>query len=146
MRITEVLRLKGDEVATLSPEATVRELLAVLAERRIGAVVVSRDGRHVEGIVSERDVVRRLHGADQDAVSALLAGPLAAIMTTEVRTCEPGDKLEDLMAAMTEHRVRHIPVLVDGELAGLVSIGDVVKHRLAEVQAERDHLTAYITG
>lgn len=146
MRITEVLRLKGDEVATLSPDATVRELLALLAERRIGAVVVSSDGRHVDGIVSERDVVRRLHGADQDAVGALLAGPLAAIMTTEVRTCEPGDKLEDLMAAMTEHRVRHIPVLVDGELAGLVSIGDVVKHRLAEVQAERDQLTAYITG
>ncbi len=146
MRITEVLRLKGDEVATLSPDATVRELLALLAERRIGAVVVSTDGRHVDGIVSERDVVRRLHGADQEAVGALLSGPLTAIMTTEVRTCEPGDRLEDLMAAMTEHRVRHIPVLVDGELAGLVSIGDVVKHRLAEVQAERDQLTAYITG
>lgn len=146
MRITEVLRLKGDDVATLSPDATVRELLAVLSERRIGAVVVSTDGRHVDGIVSERDVVRRLHGADQEAVGTLLSGPLTAIMTTEVLTCEPGDKLEDLMAAMTEHRVRHIPVLVDGELAGLVSIGDVVKHRLAEVQAERDQLTAYITG
>jgi CBS domain-containing protein len=146
MRITEVLRLKGDQVVTLGPDASVRDLLALLAERRIGAVVVSTDGRHVDGIVSERDVVRRLHGADTTGVADVLAGPVSAIMTTEVRTCEPGDKLEDLMAAMTELRVRHIPVLVDGELAGLVSIGDVVKHRLAEVQAERDQLTAYIQG
>lgn len=146
MRITEVLRLKGDQVVTLGPDASVRDLLALLAERGIGAVVVSTDGRHVDGIVSERDVVRRLHGADATGVADVLAGPVSAIMTTEVRTCEPGDKLEDLMAAMTELRVRHIPVLVDGELAGLVSIGDVVKHRLAEVQAERDQLTAYIQG
>ena len=142
MRITEVLRRKGDTVVTIAPDRTVRELLTTLGAHRIGALVVSHDGRHVDGIVSERDVVRHLD-ADGDGV---LDATVATIMTTEVHTCGPQDSVEELMSAMTERRVRHVPILVDGELHGIVSIGDMVKHRLAELQAERDQLTAYITG
>jgi len=104
--------------------------------------VVSDDGVRVDGIVSERDVVRRLH-ADGDRI---LDGAVSAIMTGEVHTCGPADQVDELMAVMTELRIRHLPVLVDGRLAGIVSIGDVVKHRITEVEDERDHLTAYITG
>lgn len=142
MRITEVLRRKGDTVVTIAPDRTVRELLTMLGEHRIGALVVSRDGKHVDGIVSERDVVWRL---DTDG-DGILDTAVSAIMTTEVHTCGLQDSVEELMSAMTERRIRHVPILVDGELHGIVSIGDMVKHRLAELQAERDQLTAYITG
>jgi len=142
MRVTEVLRRKGSSVVTIAPDRRVREVLGLLAEHRIGAVVVADDGVRVDGIVRERDVVRRLH-ADGDRI---LDGAVSAIMTVEVYTCGPQDELDGLMAVMTERRIRHLPVLVDGRLAGLVSIGDVVKHRIAEVQDERDHLTTYITG
>ncbi len=141
MRVSEVLRRKGSDVVTIAPARTVRELLGLLAERGIGAVVVSDDAATVAGIVSERDVVRRLH-ADGDAV---LDRRVADIMTAEVATCTPEDELETLMTTMTEGRFRHLPVLVDGRLAGVVSIGDVVKHRISEVQAERDQLSAYIS-
>jgi CBS domain-containing protein len=141
MRIADVLRRKGDLVVTVRPEETVRGLLALLAEHGVGALVVSRDGRTVEGIVSERDVVRRLH-ADG---ARLLDATVGDIMTSEVHTCTPQDHVNDLMRTMTEARVRHIPVLVDGELRGIVSIGDVVKHRIDELTDERDHLTAYIS-
>ena len=142
MRVTEVLRRKGGSVVTIAPDRSVREVLGLLAEHRIGVLVVSEDGVRVDGIVSERDVVRRLH-ADGDRI---LDGAVSAIMTVEVYTCGPQDELDGLMAVMTERRIRHLPVLVEGRLAGLVSIGDVVKHRIAEVQDERDHLTTYITG
>lgn len=142
MRVADVLRRKGGAVVTIAPDRTVRELLALLAEHRIGAVVVSGDGEHVDGIVSERDVVRRLH-TDGDRV---LDGDLAAIMTVEVQTCGPEDHIDELMAVMTERRVRHLPVLEEGRLVGIVSIGDVVKHRITEVQDERDQLNAYIHG
>jgi CBS domain-containing protein len=142
MRITDVLRRKGDDVLTITPTHTVRDLLRMLAEHRVGALVVSAGGGALDGIVSERDVVRKLH-ADGDAVLDL---PVSKIMTQVVHTCVPEDSLEDLMGSMTEHRIRHVPVLVDGRLAGIVSIGDVVKHRLEELQSERDQLTAYITG
>ncbi|WP_402469455.1 CBS domain-containing protein [Isoptericola aurantiacus] len=142
MRVTEMLRHKGDEVVTTTSRASVRDLLALLAEHRIGAVVVSDDGVHVDGIVSERDVVRRLH-AEGDGV---LDEPVSRIMTVDVHGCAPETPLDDLMVAMTERRIRHVPVLHDGRLVGIVSIGDVVKRRMAEVQAERDQLTDYITG
>ncbi|WP_024285506.1 CBS domain-containing protein [Cellulomonas sp. KRMCY2] len=142
MRVTEVLRRKGGSVVTIAPDRSVHELLGLLAEHRIGALVVSGDGDQVDGIVSERDVVRRLH-ADG---AVILDGPVSAIMTAEVHTCGPQDSLDELMAVMTERRIRHLPVLVDGRLAGIVSIGDVIKNRIAEVQDERDHLTAYIAG
>jgi CBS domain-containing protein len=142
MRITDVLRRKGDDVVTITPTHTVRDLLQTLAEHRVGALVVSAGGGALDGIVSERDVVRKLH-SDGDAV---LDQPVSKIMTQAVHTCVPDDSLEDLMASMTEHRIRHVPVLVDGRLSGIVSIGDIVKHRLEELQSERDQLTAYITG
>ena len=142
MRITDVLRRKGDTVVTIAPTDTVRDLLRILAEHRVGALVVSSGAAAVDGIVSERDVVRKLH-TDGDLILDL---PVADIMTAAVHTCVPEDSLDDLMATMTEHRIRHVPVLVDGRLAGIVSIGDVVKNRLEELQSERDQLTAYITG
>lgn len=140
MRVSEVLRRKGATVITITPDRSVRELLGLLAEHRIGAVVVSEDGVGVAGIVSERDVVRRLHLQGEE----VLGGSVAAIMTTDVETCTPPDDLEQLMDVMTEHRIRHLPVLEEGRLVGLVSIGDVVKHRISEVQAERDQLSDYI--
>lgn len=142
MRISDVLRRKGSSVVTISPDRTVRDLIERLAEHRVGALVVSGDGADVDGIVSERDVVRRLT-ADGDQV---LDTQISKIMTAAVYTCVPEDTTDDLMAAMTEHRIRHVPVLVDNRLGGIVSIGDVVKYRLEELQAERDQLTAYITG
>ncbi len=109
MRIRDILRRKGDTVATVGPDATVRQLLAVLAEHNIGAVVVSPDGTSISGIVSERDVVRRLHDG-----AGLLDRPVSDIMTAEVRSCGPGDQVEDLRRTMTEHRFRHVPVVEDG--------------------------------
>jgi CBS domain-containing protein len=140
MRIRDVVAAKPDTtVITVPPGSTVRELLGLLAEHNVGALVVSSDGTTVEGIVSERDVVRRLH-ADDDALSALVE----SIMTADVRTCAPGDQLDDLMSVMTELRVRHVPVVDGGRLAGIVSIGDVVKHKLSSLQFERDQLDNYV--
>ncbi len=141
MRVSEVLRRKGATVVTIEPDRSVRDLLGLLAEHGIGAVVVSGDGADVAGIVSERDVVRRLHHDGE----GVLEGPVAAIMTVDVQVCAPPDDLEQLMETMTEQRIRHLPVLEEGRLVGLVSIGDVVKYRISEVQAERDQLSAYIT-
>ncbi len=140
MKISDVMRSKGSAVVTVSPHETVGTLLDLLAQHNIGAVVVSSDGREVSGIVSERDVVRRLqvHGVDA------LAIPVAQIMTTEVFTCQPDDDLAETAGSMTEHRIRHLPVLVDGQLVGIVSIGDIVKNRIDQLMSERDHLEGYI--
>ncbi len=141
MRINDVLRGKGDLVVTVRPDATVSNLLDLLAEHRVGALVVSREGTDVAGIVSERDVVRQL----QARGPSLLDEPVSTIMTVQVYTCGPEAQLEDLMVMMTERRIRHVPVLEGDRMAGIVSIGDVVKHRIGELQSERDHLTAYIS-
>ncbi|MFD0900538.1 CBS domain-containing protein [Actinomadura sediminis] len=140
MRIRDILRRKGDAVVTVPPGSTVRELLAVLAEHNVGAVVVSADGATITGIATERDVVRRLHehGAE------LLDRPVSDIMTAEVRSCAPGDLVQDLRRTMTEHRFRHMPVVEDGRLAGIVSIGDVVKSAIDALESEREHLVDYI--
>ena len=140
MRISDVIRRKGGEVVTLPANATVGRLLEVLEEHHIGAVVVSDDGATVSGIVSERDVVRHLH---TDGV-AILDETVAAIMTRDVFTCSPDDSIEDLALVMTERRFRHIPVATDGALVAIVSIGDIVKGRIDELQTERDHLVGYI--
>jgi CBS domain-containing protein len=142
MRISDVLHSKGStEVATIRPDATVRELLAELATRNVGALVVSEDGTSAIGIVSERDVVRHLNDDD-----AMLDGPVSAIMTTSIQVGHPDDSLDRLMALMTEHRVRHVPVVQDGALVGIVSIGDAVKLRLSQLEFERDQLNNYVAG
>ena len=140
MRISDVLRSKGSAVATITPETSVAGLLTELAVRNIGAmVVVSPDG--LLGIVSERDVVRKLHDMGAD----LLHRPVSDIMTTLVATCTPQDSVDSLSALMTNNRVRHVPVVVDGRLAGIVSIGDVVKTRMEQLEREHQQLQAYIT-
>jgi CBS domain-containing protein len=141
MRISDVLRNKGTDVFTVQPDTTVRDFLAVMVERRIGACVLSVDGATVDGIVSERDIARALH----ERGAAILAEPVSAIATSEVCTATPDDSLDDLTRLMTDQRIRHVPVLVDGRLAGLVSIGDVVKHRMDELESERAHLVEYIS-
>lgn len=141
MRIREVIRRKGDQVVTIRPDADVTTLLALLAEHNIGAVVVSADdGASLAGIVSERDVVRRLHS---DGAAALTL-PVSELMTIEVQTCGPEDALEELAQRMTEHRFRHLPVVEDGRLSAIVSIGDIVKNRIDELQEERQQLVNYI--
>ncbi|MGW4328004.1 CBS domain-containing protein [Nocardia sp. NPDC004573] len=142
MRISEILRRKGSDVATVAPETTVRALLATLAERNIGAVVVSADGAAIAGIVSERDVVRSLHARGAE----LLDTPVSAIMTAAVRTCAPDDRVDGLRRTMTEHRIRHLPVVDGGRLVGIVSIGDVVKSAISELATEREHLVDYLQG
>jgi CBS domain-containing protein len=142
MLVRDVLARKGSTVVTVSPETTIDILLSHLAEYNIGAALVSPDGEVLLGIVSERDVVRNL---DHTGASPL-SRPVTDIMTSEITTATPEDTIEHLMAVMTEERVRHIPVLVDGKLAGLVSIGDVVKSRMDELESEREHLISYISG
>jgi CBS domain-containing protein len=140
MLIVTMLHSKGDFVATVRPTATVRELLDTLAEYRIGAVVVSADGG-IDGIVSERDIVRHLSAAG----GGLLDRPVSSIMTADVVTCRRDTTVEDLMRLMTDRRIRHVPVLDDeGALVGIVSIGDVVKNRISELESERDDLVGYI--
>lgn len=141
MKISDVLRSKGSDVVTIAPDDTVATLLGLLAEHRIGAVVVSGGDGAVDGIVSERDIVRRLHSLG----AAVLEEPVSAIMTAEVHTCSTHDDVRDLAARMTERRIRHVPVVEEGALVAIVSIGDVVKHRIRDLAAERDQLEAYIT-
>jgi CBS domain-containing protein len=139
MRIADVLRAKGSAVATIDPDVPVTELLRALAEHNVGAIVVVGSSG-VAGIVSERDVVRRLHESGAD----LLSSPVSAIMTTEVFTCSPSDTVDSLTVVMTERRFRHVPVLSDGQLVGIVSIGDVVKSRIGQLEQSQDQLQAYI--
>jgi CBS domain-containing protein len=142
MRVHDVLTSKGSTaVHTIAPDATVRELLQVLAERNIGALVVSRDGQTMQGIVSERDIVRTLHHTENAHDLAV-----ADIMTTDVRTCSPDDSFGQLMAIMTEHRVRHVPVIDEDRIVGVLSIGDAVKHRMEQLEFERDQLNNYVAG
>jgi CBS domain-containing protein len=140
VRISHLLRRKGSVVATVEPSASIRSALALLAEKGIGALVVSSDGRGIDGIVSERDVARGLH----ERGAELLAQPVSSVMTTHVHACPPEATVDTLARTMTDHRVRHVPVVADGALVGIVSIGDVVKARLDELEAERQQLVDYI--
>jgi CBS domain-containing protein len=141
MRIGDVLNAKSShDVVTIRPDAGVRELLALLAEHNVGALIVSSDGgQTLDGIVSERDVVRHLH-SDGTVVNNVVA----AIMTPDVETCDLDTHVDDLMKTMTEHRVRHVPVVAAGRLVGIISIGDVVKHRIDQLEFERDQLDTYL--
>lgn len=140
MRISDVLKSKAiHEVITVGPDATVRELVALLTEHNVGALVVSADGSSLDGIVSERDVVRKLHEDPE-----VLERPVATIMTADVHTCEGSHAVDDLMQLMTERRIRHVPVLSESQLVGIISIGDVVKNRIGELEFERDQLDNYV--
>ena len=140
MRIGDVLQAKAThEVVTIGPDAGVRELLALLSEHNVGAVVVSSDGTTVDGIVSERDVVRHLH-----ADGTVINNTVRAIMTDVVETCDEDAPVDVLMKVMTDRRIRHVPVVHDGALVGIISIGDVVKHRIDQLEFERDQLDSYV--
>lgn len=140
MKIVEVLNAKPEAgVVTITPDAGVRELIALLAEHNVGALIVSSDGETVTGIVSERDVVRHLHHD-----GTVINNTVREIMTEVVETCEPGSTLDDLMETMTRRRIRHVPVVDNGRLVGIVSIGDVVKHKMSQLEFERDQLDSYV--
>lgn len=140
MNVAAILRSKGNATETIRPDRSVSDACARLAELRIGALVVSGNGRQVEGIISERDVIRQLARAG----TGILNLRVADIMIREVVTCTSEDNIAHLMETMTEHRIRHLPVVEDGALIGLVSIGDVVKHRIRETEQEAEALKAYI--
>jgi CBS domain-containing protein len=142
MRIADLIARKGSAVLTVPPDAPVSNLLEVLAERNVGAAVVC-EGDRLAGIVSERDVVRHLHHRG----ASLLDAPVSEIMTTVVATCRLEDDVQTLSRTMTDRRIRHIPVVDDQErLTGIVSIGDVVKTRIDQLEEHRDQLEAYISG
>jgi CBS domain-containing protein len=142
MNVETILRNKGNWVATVRPDATLAEAIDILNRKRIGALVVSEDGEAVDGILSERDIVIALaeHGED------LLSRRVRNIMTPTVITCDPSDTVVELMAEMTNRRIRHFPVVADGRLCGIVSIGDLVKSRLDEVEFEANSLRSFIAG
>ena len=140
MKIREVIAGKAiQDVVTIRPDATVRELLALLAQYNIGAAVVSADGSSVDGIVSERDIARSLDGND-----AALGDTVGQIMTSDVQTCEVTSSLDEVRKTMTEGRFRHLPVCDGGRLVGVISIGDVVKAYIDQVEFERDQLDSYV--
>lgn len=142
MLVSQILGQKTGGVITAPPSMSVADLAALLAEKKIGSVVVTTDGKTVAGIVSERDVVRSLA---QNGAGALV-GPISGIMTAKVVTCAPDDTADMVLQRMTDGRFRHIPVLAGGAMVGLISIGDVVKARLAELSMEKDALEGMIKG
>ena len=142
MLADQILERKGRDVSTIAPDATVRVAAEALASANIGALIVSPDGSTLIGIVSERDIVRRL------AVDGphLFDQPVSTLMQTEVHTCTGADNVDQLMHLMSEHRIRHLPVVADGTVVGIISIGDVVKTRVDELETEKSQLVDYIRG
>ncbi len=140
MTVAAILSVKGSDVATAQPHRTLAEISKMLAERRIGAIIITDANGGLKGIISERDVVRAIaqHGA------AALDDPASRHMTSKVVTCQRSDSVADVMEEMTQSRFRHLPVVEDGKLIGVISIGDVVKHRIAETVAETQSLRDYI--
>lgn len=141
MNVATILQVKGSGVFTVKPTMAIAEVVRILTEKRIGAVVVSSDGLRPQGILSERDIVRSLasHG------NATLEKTAKDLMTARVTTCTPKDQLADLMGVMTAKRIRHLPVMEDDTLVGIISIGDVVKWRVEEIESEADALRTYVT-
>jgi CBS domain-containing protein len=142
MNVHAILRNKCDSVVTIHPDATIDRAVSVLRRRGIGALVVSDNGESVVGILSERDIVDALARFGGD----LLSVSVSEVMTSPVVSCEPGDSVAELMAEMTNRRIRHFPVLDDGRLIGIVSIGDLVKSRLDEIEYEAHSLRSFIAG
>lgn len=144
MNVEAILRTKGDKIVTIAPDATVGEAARMLKRSRIGALVVSENGADVQGILSERDIVGGL--GDAGSRKNLLDRPVRDLMTVDVLTCKPDDTVEHCMAVMTERRVRHLPVMRDGRMIGVISIGDVVKNRLEELENEAGFLRNLIAS
>ena len=142
MKVRTMLAQKGDRVLTVPPDATIGAAIAILQAEKIGALVVSDDGAGVDGILSERDVVRGLH----EHGGGLLEKPVSGFMTAPVKTCGLADDIQDIMSQMTRSRIRHLPVMEAGKLSGMISIGDVVKVRLEELEAEASALRDYVAG
>lgn len=143
MKVEQILAEKGaGGVQTMRPDATVAEAAALLSERRIGAVVISTQGDTADGILSERDIVRELGARGPDC----MADKIADIMTPNPKTCETDLRSAEVLQIMTDGRFRHLPVMRDGKMIGLISIGDVVSARLKELARERDHLEDLIRG
>lgn len=140
MRVSGLLDVKGHQVVTTAPDATVANIASLLADRGIGAAVVSTTGSDIQGVVSERDIVRALAARG----AAVLDEPVTTIMTREVVTCHLGTTVEQLMTKMTERRVRHVPVVEHGALVGIVSIGDAVRDRITDLETETRVLHDYI--
>ena len=140
MLVASILKAKGDDVVVATPATPVGEAVETLTNKRIGVIVITGPNRSVAGILSERDIVHGLAGGQDD----FMQRPISEFMTADVVCCSPNQSLEDLMREMTDRRIRHLPVVVDGRLAGIVSIGDIVKYRLEELRVERDALQEYI--
>lgn len=147
MLIEHILHTKGTEVATVTPDLRVGDAVALLRDRNVGALVVTAvdDETRVAGIISERDIVRAL-GGDETSAADVVRAPVSSFMTETVATCTPGDSVDDVMRLMTDRRVRHIPVVDDDRLAGIVSIGDVVKSRIDELETETSTLHEYLSS
>ncbi len=151
MSVKHVLQSKGSFVATIRPDATLTELVDTLGEHRIGAMVVSEDGTSIDGIVSERDFIRAFRSADglpsfrESNLIHLGRVKVSDIMTRKVRTCSPDTDIDEVMSLMTSSRIRHLPVVEDGSLVGIVSIGDIVKARISHLEWERSALVDYVT-
>jgi CBS domain-containing protein len=142
MNVETILRNKGNRVTTISSDATIADAVESLRRNGIGALVVSDDGDSVDGILSERDIVAAL--ANDGAL--LLSRPVAEVMTRGVMVCDPQDTVAELMSEMTNRRMRHFPVVADGKLCGIVSIGDLVKSRLDEIEFEASSMRSFIAG
>lgn len=142
VHISVILDRKGNNVVTIRPDAMLLAAAEAMSANNIGALVVSSDGRSVEGVISERDLVRDLARRGTGAVKRTVAD----LMSTDITTCTPDATVEELMSTMTANRIRHVPIVADGVLAGIVSIGDVVKIRLDELEVERQSLEQYVTG
>ncbi len=142
MLVSDILKTKGRNVVTVAPDTPVAQAVATLAEKRIGCIVVTTDGGALAGILSERDIVRVLAEQGGD----VLDEPVSALMTAKVVTCTASQAIADVMEMMTNGRFRHVPVMEEGRIAGMVSIGDVVKLRLEETEEEVRQLSAYVAG
>ena len=140
MNVEHILAAKGRDVLTIEPDRTLADAARALTERKIGAVVVADADRAVLGILSERDIVRAVARGG----AAALGDPVSQYMTAKVVTCTGHSSINELMEVMTERKFRHVPIVENGRLAGIISIGDVVKHRVAEIEAEHQALREYI--
>ena len=140
MTISKILSVKGQDVVTIAPDAPIVDAVELLENHGIGAIVATDAHRKIKGILSERDIVRAIAQFGSDA----LERPTSRVMTKDVKTCTPSDKITDVMRLMTRGKFRHVPVEINGQLAGIISIGDVVKQRIAEIETEKNALQDYI--